>query len=154
MQAHVGRLFDQAAPILGPEGEHLFDQPLTHDGVAVLAHLGLHEELGHVLEPDAALIDVVLVIAAAIGAPAHDYLLVREGEPAVAVVEDDAYLCHPLCGAFVAAAEDDVLRLSGADDAVGLLAEHPADRVGDVGLAGAIGTDDAGDARTKLERKG
>ena len=50
------------------------------------------------------------------------------------------------------AGEDDVLHLAAAQRLGALLAHHPGEGVDDVGLAGAVGPDDAGDARLELER--
>ena len=51
------------------------------------------------------------------------------------------------------AGEDDVLHLAAAQRLRALLAEHPADRVDDVGLARAVRADDAGDARLEAQRR-
>ncbi len=48
--------------------------------------------------------------------------------------------------AVAGAGEDDVFHLEAAQALGGLLAEHPGDGVGDVGLAAAVGPDDGGDA--------
>src|SRR3972149_5298773 len=61
VEADLGRLLDQAAPLFGPQGEHLLDEAPAHERIAVLADLGLQKELGHVSQPDAALVDEVLV---------------------------------------------------------------------------------------------
>ena len=50
------------------------------------------------------------------------------------------------------AGEDDVLHLAAAQRLGALLAEHPGDRVDDVGLARAVRADDAGDARLEAQR--
>ena len=52
------------------------------------------------------------------------------------------------------AGEDDVLHLAAAQRLGALLAHHPGERVDDVGLAGAVGPDDAGDPGLELERRG
>ena len=48
--------------------------------------------------------------------------------------------------ALAGAGEDDVFHLDAAQSLSGLLAQHPRDGVGDVGLAAAVGADDDGDA--------
>ena len=52
------------------------------------------------------------------------------------------------------AGEDDVLHLAAAQRLGALLAHHPGERVDDVGLAGAVGPDDAGDAGLELQGRG
>ena len=147
----VGGLVDERAAVLGGEAEHLVDHALAHDGVAVLADVGLLEEVVEVAQPDAGAVQQVLGVAVAVGAASDLDLAVVEGEPAVAVIEGEGDLGHAEGGAVAAAGEDDVLLLAGAEEAQALLAEHPADGIGDVALAGAVGPDDGGDAGAELE---
>ena len=93
----------------------MLDQALAHEGIAVLADLRLHEQFAEVLQPNAALVQVVLVVAAPISAPTDHYLFEVDGQPPVAVIERELDLGHALCGAPVAAGEDDVFRLAGAE---------------------------------------
>ena len=154
MELYVSRLFDQPAPVFRPQRQHLFDETLAHERVAVLAYLGLHEEFVQVFQPDAALVQKVLVVAATIGAAGDDDFVEIDGQPAIAVVQRDAHLRHAHGGTLLAAGEDDVLCLAGADDAAGLFAQHPADRLRYVRLAGAVRPGDTGDAGTELQRSG
>ena len=148
---HVGGFVDERAALLGREAEHLIDHALAHDGVAVLADVGLLEEVVEVAQADAGAVQQVLGVAVTIGAAADLDLAVVEGEPAVAVVEGERDLGHAEGRAVAGAGEDDVLLLAGAEEAQALLAEHPADGIGDVALAGAVGADDGGDAGAELE---
>ena len=154
VEADIGGLLDQPAPLLRPQGEHLLDEALAHEGVAILAHLGLEEELVHVLEADAGLVDVVLVLAAAIGSPRNDHFFVIEREPVVAVVKLDLDLSQAERGALGAAAKHDILSLAGADNAAGLLAQDPAYGLGDVRLARPVWAGDAGYPCAELQRRG
>jgi hypothetical protein len=52
----------------------------------------------------------------------------------------------------VGAVEDDVRHFAAAEGLGGLLAEHPADGVRDVGLTATIRPDDAGDAPLEIQR--
>ena len=151
VEADVGGLFDEARGGPRAQGEHLLDHALSHEGVAVLADLGAHEELDDVLEAHLAAVDEVFVLAAAVGAAGDDDLVELDGQPVLAVVERDADFGDAHRRALVAAGEDDVLGLAGAEGAAGVLAEDPAEGVGDVRLAGAVGADDAGDAGAELE---
>ena len=54
-------------------------------------------------------------------------------------------------GAAGRAGEDDVLHLAAAQGLGALLAHHPGEGVDDVGLARAVGPDDAGDPRLELQ---
>ena len=66
--------------------------------------------------------------------------------PAAAVVQRQADLSHAHLAAAVATREDQILALFAPQVAYIGFAQHPAQGVGDVALAGAIGSDDSGDA--------
>ena len=83
----VGGLVDERAAVLGGEAEHLIDHALAHDGVAVLADVGLLEEVVEVAQADAGAVQEVLGVPVTIGAATNLDLAVVEGEPAIAVVE-------------------------------------------------------------------
>ncbi len=147
------RLLKDLPPVAALGGEDLVDPPLADDGVALLAHAGVQEELRHVLQPDGLAVDVVLALAAAVVAPGHGHLgLLHGGEDVGAVVDDQRHLGKARLGPLGGAAEDDVLHL-GAPEALGaLLAHDPADGVRDVGLAGAVGSHDGGDVLAEVQR--
>ena len=147
------RLLKDLPPVAALGGEDLVDPPLADDGVALLAHAGVQEELRHVLQPDGLAVDVVLALAAAVVAPGHGHLgLLHGGEDVGAVVDDQRHLGEARLGPLGGTAEDDVLHL-GAPEALGaLLAHDPADGVRDVGLAGAVGTHDGGDVLAEVQR--
>ena len=73
------------------------------------------------------------------------------GSQCAAVVERDADFGDAQRRALVAAGEDHVFGLAGAQRAAGVLAQHPAQRVGDVRLAGAVRADDARHAGRELQ---
>ncbi len=149
--AHVGRLFDEAAALVGAQAQHLFDQPLAYEGVGALAELGVEEEVVDVAQADAVAVDQVLALSVAVGAAADDDLLEVDWQPAVAVVEDEVDLAHADGRLLAATGEDDVFEATGAERAGALFAEDPANGVGDVALADAVRPDDAGDAGPELE---
>ena len=148
---HVGGFVDEGAAVFGGEAEHLVDHALAHDGVAVLAHVGLLQQVVEVAQADAGAVEEVLAVAVAVGAPPDFDLGEIEGQPAVGVVEREHDLGHAQRGTVAAAGEDDVLLPAGAQQAQALFAEHPAHGVGHVALAGAVGADDGGDAGAELE---
>ncbi len=81
-EAHVRGFFEQPATLLGAHHQHLFDETLAHEGVAVLADLGAQEEVQHVAQTHLRLVDQVLALAVAVGAAADDDLGVIERQPA------------------------------------------------------------------------
>ena len=96
-------------------------------------------------------VDGVLRPAVAEHRPADRDLGVLDRQRAVGVVDGQRDLGAAERRAAGGAGEDDVLHLAAAQRLGALLAHHPGQRVDDVGLAGAVGTDDAGDARLELE---
>ena len=67
------------------------------------------------------------------------------------VVDDQRHLSKAHLVALLRAAEDHVLHLGTAKLAAVLLAHDPADGVGDVGLAGAVGSHDGGDVLAEIQ---
>ncbi len=93
----------------------------------------------------------IFAVAAAVVPAADGHLVGVHVQPVVGVVDGqrDGGIAHGRTG--LGAAEDDVLHL-GSPEALGaLLAHDPADGVGDVGLAGAVGPHDGGDILFKGE---
>ena len=134
-------------PPLGGFGAHdLGDTALAHDGVAVAPQAGVQQQFVHILEADVLAVDGILADAAAVVPAADGNFLGVHFQPVVAVVDGQRDGCVAHGPAGLGAAEDDVLHLAGTAELLGAgLAQHPADGVRDVGLAGAVGPHDAGD---------
>ena len=99
-----------------------------------------------ILEADGGFVDQVLGLARAIIAAGDRYVVAAVGQTAVGVVDGQGDLGIALALAAVGAVENNVLHLGTAQGLGALFAQHPADRVADIGLAGAVGADDGGDA--------
>src|SRR5437867_1746300 len=98
-------------------------------------------------DPDRRAIEQVLALPRA-GEPACDEdFLIRDREGSIRVVEDQGDLRHVHRPAPGRALEDDVFHLAAAQQARRLLAQDPADGIGDVGLAAAVRPHDRGDSR-------
>ena len=97
-------------------------------------------------------VDGVLGAAGPEHGPADGDLGVVDRQRAVGVVDGQHHLGAAERRPARRAGEDDVLHLAAAQALGALLAHHPGQGVDDVGLAGAVGTDDAGDARLQLQR--
>src|SRR5699024_1920076 len=76
------------------------------------------------------------------------------GQRAVGVVDGEGDLGAAEGGAAGGAGEDDVLHLAAAQGFGSLFAQDPGDGVDDVGFTGAVGADDAGDARFEAQGRG
>ena len=115
------------------------------------------QQLLDVEQPARLAVDGVLRAAVAEHDPRDGDLGVVDRQRAVGVVDGEADLGAaqrgPAAGAAGAgrAGEDDVLHLAAAQRLGALLAHDPGEGVDDVGLAGAVRPDDAGDARLEVE---
>ena len=87
----------------------------------------------------------------AVGAARHRDFGEVHGQPAGRVVEGDGGRSHACLGAMLGPGEDHVFGLLAAQETIGLFAEHPAQRVGDVRLARAVRPDNGSDAFAELE---
>ena len=69
------------------------------------------------------------------------------------IVNDQRHLGKAHLAALFGAAEDDILHLSAPELTAVLLAHDPADGVGDIGLAGAVGADDSCDVLAEVQNR-
>ena len=146
IEADPGGLFEQAPPLVGAVGEQQVDHLRFDHDARVAAEPGAAEEILDVAQPHRGAVEQVVALARAGEAPGHHHLAVGDGEVAVAVVEVEGDLgdVHRAPGG--GALEDHVLHLAAAEQPGRLLAQDPPHRVGDVGLAAAVGADDRRDA--------
>ena len=128
-------------------GDDLRDAALTDDGVAVPADAGVQQQFVDVLEAAELAVDGVLALAGAVVFAADDGFVGVDVQRVGAVVQRQAHHGKAHGSPAAGAAEDDVLHLSGSAKLAGAgLAQHPPHRVRQIGLARAVGADDAGDA--------
>ncbi len=144
-------LLDERAPILRLGRENLLDLPLPHDRVHRRPEADVGEDLDEIRAPHGCAVDEVLAFGPT-DEPSRDRDLgeVEVGPGAVLVVEDELDLAVLRRLAIAPAREEDVVGLLGSQLGRRQRAGRPDDRVGDVGLPGAVRPDDDGDAR--LER--
>ena len=153
----AGRLLDEAAALLRPGRQDGVELALADDDVHLAADARVGQQLLDVEQPARLAVDRVLRAAVAEHDPRDGDLGVVDRQRAVGVVDGERDLGaaeragrrHRPAGA---AGEDDVLHLAAAQRLGALLAHHPGEGVDDVGLAGAVGADDRGDARLEVER--
>ena len=154
----AGGLLEDLAAVGALGGDDLRDAALADDGIAVAAQARVHQQAVDVLEPHALAVDEILALAAAVIAAREDDLGGVALENMRGVVNDQRYLRIAELAALFGAAENHVLHLAAAQGARTLLAHDPQDRVGKVGLARAVGSDDSGDIlfkrQARLVRKG
>src|SRR5439155_1480156 len=147
VQPDPGGLFEQGAPLLRLFGEQRLDHSRLHHHGGVGPQAGAAQQVLDVTQPHRRAIEQVLALPRA-GEPACDEdFLIRDREGSIRVVEDQGDLRHVHRPAPGRALEDDVFHLAAAQQARRLLAQDPADGIGDVGLAAAVRPHDRGDSR-------
>ena len=146
----AGGLLDEAAAVLRGGVQDRVELALPDDHVHLAADAGVAEQLLHVEQPARLAVDGVLRAAVAEHRAADRDLGVVDRQRAVGVVDGQLHLGAAQRRAAGRAGEDDVLHLAAAQALGALLAHHPREGVDDVGLARAVGADDAGDARLEL----
>ena len=147
----AGDLLEQRPALLGPQRQRLVDHALADEQEGVVGEVRRVEQVDQVAQPDAALVEQVVVLARAVQPPTELEDLEVDRQQAVGVVEDERDVGHALRGALLRAGPDDVLGLARAERAA-LLAERPAQRVGEVALARPVRPDDGADARARTRR--
>ena len=148
----AGDLLEQRPALLRPQRQRLVDHALADEQERVLGEVRAVEQVDEVAQPHALAIEEVVVLARPVEAPPELDDAVLDRQQRVAVVEHDRDVGHPLGRALLRARPDDVL---GAPDPERspLLAQRPAERVGEVGLARSVGPDDGADARAELDQR-
>ena len=152
--AEAGGLLDQAAALVGPRQQHLVDGALGDDAVQLAPEARLGQQVAHVETAHRLAVEQVVAVAGAVE-PAHDRELVaRHAHAPVAVVEQELDLADAARRVLLGAREEHVLLALGAQLARRLRGHGPLQRIGDVGLAGAVRPDDDGHAalEAQLER--
>ena len=149
----AGGLLDEAAPLLGGRPQHGVELALADDDVHLPTEPRVGEQLLDVEEAAGRAVDGVLGATAAEHRPGDRHLGVVDRQRAVGVVDGEADLGAAERGAARGAGEDDVLHLAAAQALRALLAHDPGEGVDDVGLARAVGADDARDARLEAHRR-
>ena len=147
------RLLKHLAPFAGFCGDHIRNFTLADDRIAIAPEARIHKQLVDILEPHGIAIDAVFPLSRAVVAAGYGHLVLVEGKGAVAIIEPQCNLRKALRPAHSGPAEDHILHLGAAQAFGGLLAEHPAHRVGNVALSAAVGADNAGDPLVKGEHR-
>ena len=149
--AEAGGLLDQEPPLARLRVDDRLDPALADHGVHLAPEVGVGEHLDDVDEAAAGAVEAVGALAGAIEAALDRDLGELGGGPALGVVDRHLDLGGAALADALAAGRDHVLHRCSPDRPRALLAEGPEDGVGDIRLAGPVGTDDHADARGELE---
>ena len=149
--ADAGGFLENHPPLLGIRLDQVRNLALLDDRVAADPHAGIAEDFLHILEADGLLVEQVLALAGPIEAAGNGDLVVVDGQGAIGVVEGHVDLGQGRRLARPGAEENHILHLVAAQAFGALIAQHPLDRVDDVALAAAVGSDDAGHAALEVE---
>ena len=148
--AHPGDLLEQGPPLLRPQGEGLVDHALPDEQERVVGEMRRVEQVDEVAQADPLLVQQVVVLAGAIETSPQLEDREVDGQQAVRVVDHERDVGHALRRPPVRAGPDDVLGLARSQRPA-LLPEGPAQGVGEVALARAVGPDDGADPAPELD---
>ncbi len=150
VSSDAGDLLEQGPALLWSERERLVDHALADEQERVVREVGRVEQVDEIAKADALLVEQVVVLARSVEPAAELEDAVVDGQEPVGVVEDEGHVGHAERRSLVGTGEDHVLRLAAAKRPA-LLPERPAEGVGEVALAGAVGSDDRADPATELD---
>ena len=145
----AGRLLDQRTALLGPARQDGVELALADDGVRILAQARVVQDVGDVHEARRRIVDEVLALAGAVHATRDGDLGEIDRKGVVGVVEHERDLGEAHRLARRRTREDHVLHGLAAQLLGALLAEHPQDGVGHVGLTRPVGAHHYGEARVE-----
>ena len=148
---NASRLLKDLPPLGALCGQDLINFTLTDESVALLAQAGVHEELVHVPQADLPPVQVVFALSGPVVSAGDGDLLLPIGQNGGAAVQSQGHLGKALALPPLSAPEDHVLHLAATKLPGGLLSQDPADGVGNVGLAAAVGTHDGGEGMVEGE---
>ena len=146
------RLLDGAALLRGCAQDRV-ELALTDDDVHLAADTAVGQQFLDVEESAGRSVDRVVGAAVAEHGPGDRHLGVVDRQRTIGVVDGQADLRATEGRTACRAREDDVLHLAAAQALGALLPHDPGEGIDDIGLAGAVGADDAGDARLEAHRR-
>ncbi len=144
--AYLRRLFQQLAALGGRAHDDLLDVVLADDRVRVDGQAGGREHVEEIAPADTRPVQEVVTLAVSLDAPLDGNLVVVHREAAFGVVEHKRDLGESRAGPALASDVDDLSHRLATEVACLAGPQDPLDRVHDVRLAGAVGTDDRRDA--------
>ena len=156
-QRQARGFLDQRAQLVRLGLDDFLDAALLDQRVAAAVNLRGHEKFGDVLQAAGNLVEQVFGLAGSISA-ARDRNFAERGVrlrqlAAFFGLEHERHFGHPGGGIRLVAGVDEILDALAAQARRGLLAEHPSNRVNDVGFAASVGTDHRGHPGRETDRR-
>ena len=152
------RLFKDLPSVRGLGGKDLVNAALTNIAVALFAQARIHKQLIDIPEPSRLAIDIIFTVAGAIVAPGDHHLGRFQPEDVRRIVQYQRHLRKAYLWPFQGAAKDDVLHLAAPERLGAHFSHDPANGIGNIGFAAAVGAYNGGDIAAKghdgLIRKG
>ena len=140
-------------------GKDLRDVALRQNAVARATDARAHEQLLDVLQPARRAVEKIFATAVAENPPCQGDFIISDFNsrclqtfPAH-TAERERNFRHTDGSASIRAVEDHVGHFAAAQGLGGLLTQHPADGVGDIGLAAAVRPDDGSHAGLEIQRR-
>ncbi len=147
---HAGDLLEQRPSLLRAQGQGLIDHSLPDEQERVVGEVRGIEQVDEVAQADPLLVQEVVVLAGAVEAAPELEDREVDRQQSVRVVDDEGDVGHALRRAPVRSSPDDVLGLARPERPA-LLAESPAEGVGEVALARPVRSDDGADPAAELD---
>ncbi len=143
--------FDEPASVFGRGLQHCVEPTLPDDDVHLAPESRVAQELLYVKQTASFAVDRVLARSVAKQRPADRDLGVLDRQSSVAVVDRELHFGATQRPASRGTGENDVFHLAAAQGLGALLPHDPGQRIDDVGLARAVGSDDRGHPRFEGE---
>ena len=151
------RLLENHPAIFRLAGKNLGDVTLRQNTVARATNAGAHEQLLDVLKAARRAVEKIFAATVTKNPAGERHFIVGDLDARrlqtffTNPAEGERNFAHAHRFAAIGAVEDHIGHFATAQGLGGLLAEHPADGVGDVGFAAAVGTDDGGDTGLEVQ---
>ena len=149
IQTNARGFFEQFATVVRTIGQQRVDHPTLDDYARVGTKACTTHEILDIAQAARCAIQQILAFPRTHQPPCQNHFLERDRQFAVVVLEVERHFRHVHLLPCRRAVEYDVFHLRATHCACALFAKHPAYRIGDVGLAASIGSDNRRHAALK-----
>ncbi len=140
--ADLGRFLEQRSPLFGAVRQDRVDHPRFDDRIGIRPEAGVATQIVDVLEPATRPVQLIVGFSTPQQGPPDHNFRVWHGQDPVLVGQREHYLGPMNRLALRGALENGLLHPAAPDRCRTLLSQHPAQRIGDVGLATAVRSHD------------